>query len=159
KQTLEMASEFHPGQSVVSFNIGNIRKDMALQFSENWGPLSVKAFSTVNDYETAEGHFRVEAVGIAAQVKKDWEINEGFQIGVQANGAGGYLNFDSPTVAGSYNELNGSWSRNSWFYMAKANLHARWNKVTAQIEYDINSIDYKTMEDSSEPYMGANVSV
>ncbi len=159
KQVLEQSTEFKPGQALISFNLGNAQRDVALNLSQNWGVVGVKTFATINQYDTAEGQFTVEAVGAVVQVKKDWELGKDTEIGVEGNAAGGYLGFNAPTVAGSPSEGTGTYERDNFFYTIKARLHARWNKFTAALEYEQSTIDFKNMGDVSAPYFAGTASV
>lgn len=159
QSVLDQNAQFVPGQSLVSFHVGNTQNDVAVNLSQNWGIIAIKTFATVNEVETAEGQFRVMAVGGSLQIKKDFELGNGAEIGFQGQGAGGYLDLNAPTVVGGASQGDGTYERTNFFFMAKIAAHARWNAFTAQIEVMGSSLDYKNINDATAPYVAGTASV
>ena len=140
RQTMEDAAKLGADRSMITMHIGNREQNFRFEL----GTEDTKVFALHDRYDTSNGPYTLDAIGVAGQVSGKHEFKSKWlsEVGFAGNIYGGALRIDAPYL-GTYNAGTGTSAANvSGFAGFNINGYARWNDITAKLDVHGDMMDF-----------------
>jgi hypothetical protein len=125
-------------RSVLTLRLGNREQTVGAEV----GTPNTKAFFLHSAYDASNGHYQIDAIGVAGQVGANWRSDRRFtEIGYAVSAYAGGMRIATPILSPESDSVGQTDSHLYGFLGTKAAGYARIGPVTGKLEFQMRALD------------------